>query len=75
MSAKRKASTIYTGWWGRRCGQGPEKAAVRATQEQSLKKKKIESRGTQKYTQFKQKDTETRYGTKSHLLGRAQGAK
>lgn len=39
------------------------------------KKKKTESRGTQKYTQFKQKDTETRYGTKSHLLGRAQGAK
>ena len=39
------------------------------------KKKKTESKGTQKYTQFKQKDTETRYGTKSHLLGRAQGAK
>lgn len=39
MSAKRKASTIYTGWWGRRWGQGPEKAEVRATQEQALKKK------------------------------------
>lgn len=40
MSAKRKANTIYTDWWGRRWGQGPEKAEVRATQEQSLKKKK-----------------------------------
>ena len=57
MSAKRKASTIYTGWWGRRWGQGPEKAEVRATQEQALKKKKkTESKDMQKYTQFKQKD-------------------
>ena len=60
MSAKRKASTIYTDWWGRRWGQGPEKAEVRATQEQSLKKNKPESKGTKKYTQFKQKDTEMR---------------
>lgn len=74
MSAKRKASTIYTDWWGRRWGQGPEKAEVRATQEQSLKKNKPESKGTKKYTQFKQKDTEMRCGTKSQPSRQSPGS-
>lgn len=68
MSAKRKASTIYTGWWGRRWGQGPEKAEVRATQEQSLKNK--QNLKACRNTHSSNRNTEMRCRTKSHPLGK-----
>lgn len=76
MSAKRKASTIYTDWWGRRWGQGPEKAEVRATQEQSLKKKKKQNLKARRNTHSSNRKTQ-RWGMelKANLLGKAQGAK
>ena len=73
MSAKRKASTIYTGWWGRRWGQGPEKAEVRATQEQSLKNK--QNLKACRNTHSSNRNTEMRCRTKSHPLGKAHAAK